>query len=353
MAHLHDVFDDDLCFSIDAGTREITHLSEDPIIICRTDHNSERFTFEIPREIEGHDMLLCDKVEVHYINIYSDRSTQRNVGMYKITDLQIAEDDDSILLCSWVLSQNATMYTGTLNFALRFACTVGSKIDYVWVTKVYSGVQVEETIDNTDIVLDQYTDILENWYAELMMSGTLGVNVVDEAKTQALEAIAAAEEETVNRIKEIDVIVEVENEVLERIRAAAEEAEAIILENEREKLITDMIARLPVYNGEQTENPRIQFWIEATVGEYAVYGPFTAFDGMTWSEFIADKLYESASTDEFTMEFSHEGYGSMIWFGARNRDGVIISEGVLYTEKQLEVFPTSVIIAGETYFAST
>lgn len=249
MAHLHLVTDNDFYFSINAETRSITCLAETPPIISQLDHNSEYFTFELPRYIEGHDMLQCDVVEVHYINIASDSSISRNTGIYPIKDLQIDSEDEteSTLLCSWLISQNATMLVGSLSFALRFACTTRSKVDYNWSTSPFSGVTIAPTVDNSNIVIEQYPDIIQQWYNDLVMSGTMGVNIVVDAQNKALEAIAKAEEDAIEHLSSVEVIREVEQEVLDNIRSA----EAVVMEREREELIAEILERV-ILNGNNT-----------------------------------------------------------------------------------------------------
>ena len=50
MAHTHDVIDYDKHFVIDPVTRQIDNKSG-KIVLMQNDHNSERFTFEIPRYV--------------------------------------------------------------------------------------------------------------------------------------------------------------------------------------------------------------------------------------------------------------------------------------------------------------
>ena len=161
MAHKHSVYDSDRHFEIDPITRNIVNTG-DKIVISQYDHNSERFTFEIPRYVEEHDMSLCDRVEVHYINI--DASTREQVsGAYAVEDLQVYPDDDEIVIGSWLISQNATMHAGSLNFLIRFACLTGDVIDYQWFTNIHSGITVTASMMNSEDAVEQYTDILEQW----------------------------------------------------------------------------------------------------------------------------------------------------------------------------------------------
>lgn len=68
MPHTHPVIDNDLHFSINTLTREISNGSK-KVKLMQGDHASEIFTFEIPRYVDGHDMSLCNKIAVHYINV--------------------------------------------------------------------------------------------------------------------------------------------------------------------------------------------------------------------------------------------------------------------------------------------
>ena len=169
MAHLHNVYDTDKHFVIDSRKREIENQSLTKVSLIQNDHNSERFTFEIPRYIEEHDMSLCNKVEVHYLNIKDD-TTERHADVYEVDDLQVSPDSDDVVICSWLISRNATKYIGTLHFALRFACLTDDIIDYDWRTGVYSSFQISETISNAETAVADYSDILEKWKQEVLAS---------------------------------------------------------------------------------------------------------------------------------------------------------------------------------------
>lgn len=169
MSHLHSVYDNDTHFKIDPVTRQIKNESG-KVILMQNDHNSERFTFEIPRYIDGHDMSACNKVEVHFINLKADK-TEKNADVYPVEDLQISPDSEDVVICSWLISQNATKYAGTLNFVLRYACLTGDVIDYQWYTDIHKGISVSESISNTKTVAIEYSDVLEAWREELMASG--------------------------------------------------------------------------------------------------------------------------------------------------------------------------------------
>ena len=162
MSHLHNVYDSDNKFIVDGISRVIKNASTSKTTVMQFDHNSEVFTFEVPRYIEGHDMMLCNRVEVHYLNIDTVTKEEKE-GIYLVDDLTVSADDENKLTCSWVISQNATGLVGSLNFLLRFICVTDDVIDYVWNTAIHSGIYVSKGIYNSDIVAEQYIDTIKAW----------------------------------------------------------------------------------------------------------------------------------------------------------------------------------------------
>lgn len=162
MSHIHNVTDSDNKFIVDGISRTIKNASTSKTTVMQFDHNSEVFTFELPRYIEGHDMMLCNRVEVHYLNIESI-TRRENEGIYLVDDLTVNTEDENKLTCSWTISQSATQLVGSLNFLLRFICLTDDVIDYVWNTAINSGIYVSKGIYNSDIVAEQYVDTIKAW----------------------------------------------------------------------------------------------------------------------------------------------------------------------------------------------
>lgn len=198
MSHLHSVYDNDTHFRIDPVTRQIKNETG-KIILMQNDHNSERFTFELPRYIDGHDMSVCNKVEVHFINLKADK-TEKSADVYPVEDLQVSPDSEEVVICSWLISQNATKHAGSLNFVLRFACLTGNVIDYQWYTDIHKGISVSESISNTKSVAIEHSDILERWRLELFDASEEGVNNITTARTQAIAAINTKKAEALQEI---------------------------------------------------------------------------------------------------------------------------------------------------------
>ena len=150
MAHKHSLYDTDPHFKIDPATRQIENASG-KIVLMQRDHNSERFTFEMPRLIDGHDMSQCNAVEVHFVN--TDNSTkEKNIDSRPLTDLQLYPDDEDIVICSWQIDEDVTAYAGSLAFMLRFACMAddGVTTDYAWHTAAYDAITVQKNLCKKD-----------------------------------------------------------------------------------------------------------------------------------------------------------------------------------------------------------
>ena len=92
MAHTHSVKDDDNYFVINKDTMIISTESTSKTLM-QHDHNSECYTFEIPRYVESHDMMECTNIEIHYIGINSN-TRETNTGIYECNDLSIIKNED-------------------------------------------------------------------------------------------------------------------------------------------------------------------------------------------------------------------------------------------------------------------
>ena len=170
MGHIHPVYDTDSHFSINPITREIKNESSAKIRLIQHDHNSERFSFDIPKMIEGHDMTTCNVIQVHYINIDSQTKEDKR-GIYEVDDMQVKQDDEDTACFSWLISGNATKFSGSLNFLIRFCCVTGDSVDYAWNTELHTGISVSNGLYNGEEIAEDYSDILEQWREELFGSG--------------------------------------------------------------------------------------------------------------------------------------------------------------------------------------
>lgn len=187
--HKHQIIDSDAHFTIDAITRGISNDNSEKNLLIQGDHNSEKFTFAIPRYIDGHDMLLCNHVQVAYINTQtSGRSKQYSTGVYLVSDLELHPSKKDYLQCSWVISHNATRYEGALNFMLILSCMEGETVTYRWKTNVFEGIHIAVSLDSDLVFEDEYVDIIEQWKNSVMEYFAELVNIGMDAKAENVKA---------------------------------------------------------------------------------------------------------------------------------------------------------------------
>lgn len=159
MAHNGKIKDTETHFIIDPSTRTITNESSENNIIVQYDHNSERFTFEMPRYVDGHDMSESTEVRVHYLNSAST-GLAKTPGVYICDDLAISEEDENLVTFSWLLSSAATQYIGFLYFSIQFVCLNGETIEYAWNTGIYKDIVIIESINNGEGAMNNNVDAL-------------------------------------------------------------------------------------------------------------------------------------------------------------------------------------------------
>lgn len=166
MSHEHVIYDTDGCFLIDPETREIISGSEN-LSLIQYDHNSERYSFSMPRFIDGHDMSLCNLVEIHFDNI-SRNKREVNSDIYLVNDLSISDDDDSTIIFTWLVSDSATQISGKLAFAIHFYCVSDDGLyDYAWHTSIFDSIPVTATKNNTAGLETEHSNFISQILAKL------------------------------------------------------------------------------------------------------------------------------------------------------------------------------------------
>ena len=199
--HKHSVPDSDTYFLINPYTREIENTAYNKTVLMRGDHNSERFTFEIPRYVDGHDMSLCNRVIVHFDNvgesvydIYSD--------VAYTDDLRINPDNIDTVICSWLIKREATQHVGILSFSLQYQCGEGEEITYEWNTDSYDEIEIRKSKNNGEGAVIQYTNVLEEWRSRLFGAGdSVMANITSEGANQ----VAAVKNESATQQAAIEL----------------------------------------------------------------------------------------------------------------------------------------------------
>lgn len=158
--HIHRVYDTDARFVINPATRTITNKTEGKVVLIQGDHNSEEFTFEVPRYVEGHDMAQSTVAQVHYDNGDSK-------GRYDSREVRVCEDDESKVSFTWLISCNATRNAGKLSFLVKFRCYEGGEVVYEWNTDAFEGFTVKPGKNYDEEVAEQGADAIEQMRTEL------------------------------------------------------------------------------------------------------------------------------------------------------------------------------------------
>lgn len=174
---IHDVIDSDVRFVIDPVTRTISNQDSKKLMLIRGDHKSERFTFQVPRYIEGHDMSLCNVVRVHYINT-NTKTRSVIADVYEPTDMCVQAGN--IVTFSWLIGRSATTFAGTLAFSIEFQCVIGNVIEYSWHTGVNNTIAISDGINNAEVLNEEYSDILTIWWERLYSSTELPIEIVTQ-----------------------------------------------------------------------------------------------------------------------------------------------------------------------------
>jgi len=240
MSHKDFIIDSDAHFIIDPITREITNQS-DKTVLMQYDHNSERLTFEVDNIVEGHEMSECNRVEIHYINIASDKRSRVN-SFYTVDDLKL---ENGKLTFSWLVSRNVTQLAGAVSFVVRFICMDGDIEVYSWSTAKSDILKVVEGIDNSGVIDEDYSDIIAQWYNIIVKSGTEGVTKIKNAKNDALEEIREKTTEILSDMGIVQNIGDSESAVMSQ--KAVTEALKTASDNNEKNLDYDQLENRPFY----------------------------------------------------------------------------------------------------------
>lgn len=199
--HKHIVPDSDTYFRIDPYTREIINTNYNKTVLMRGDHNSERFTFEVPRYVDGHDMSLCNRVIVHFDNVGATINEVHSDVDY-MKDLRINPDNPETVISSWLIRREATQIVGILSFSLQYQCVEGDEVTYEWNTDSYDEIEIRKSKNNGEAAVIQYTNVLEQWRSQIFGAGdSVMANITSEGANQ----VAAVKEESATQQAAIEL----------------------------------------------------------------------------------------------------------------------------------------------------
>lgn len=220
MAHSDIIVDSGSYFKIKPDTREIIRVDDTPLTLVQGDHNSERVSFSIPRYVDGHDMSICSRVEVHYRNVDSTNKDNVSEDVYIVNDL-IANVENDTAEFTWLIYKSATMYNGTLAFSIHFICfEEDDKVAYMWNTGMYKGGIVKEGCSCNATESENFEDLFASWEKATkgeiqeyidncveVMSKELEENVISPAPLKTFKAILVTNKEyNVGEVTELSIV---------------------------------------------------------------------------------------------------------------------------------------------------
>lgn len=166
--HADDIIvDADEHFVIDTVSRAISSEGNKKLSLMQYDNKSERYSFDMNREIDGHDLTLCNRVTIHFINKGSNKGTKSNV--YPVNDVHVKKDDDKKITFTWLISESATQLAGVLHFLVMFECIAddGETVLYRWSSNISDKIQIISGMNNDDEIIEIYSDELLAWQHEM------------------------------------------------------------------------------------------------------------------------------------------------------------------------------------------
>ena len=163
-SHIHTndiIVDADEHFTIDTVTRAISSNNNKKLSIMQYDNNSERYSFDIDRVIDGHDLIDSNRVQIHFINIGSNKL--KHPGLYLVDDVMAKPSEEDKITFSWLISNDATQYDGILAFLVSFECVNDGKVLYRWSSSIFKQIQITAGMDNDGCIMETYADELLAW----------------------------------------------------------------------------------------------------------------------------------------------------------------------------------------------
>lgn len=153
--------------------RRITVPSELKRLAVQHDHNVETVTFDCPRYWDEHDMSTMN-VYINYLRV------DKEVGVFKAENVAVDADDSSIMHFDWTISRNVTEVNGNLTFIV---CVKNTDADGVernhWNSELCRECYISEGLEmDGEIFTELYTDVIEQWYKDVLES----INSIESVK---------------------------------------------------------------------------------------------------------------------------------------------------------------------------
>ena len=130
-------------------------------IAVQYDHDVETVTFDCPR--------YWDDLDMSELSIYINYMRKdREVGVYKATDISVDAANDRIMHFNWKISRNVTEVVGSLKFliCIKKGDADGNEVNH-WNSELNTEMYISEGLEVEPIIFDPYPDIISHWEDEV------------------------------------------------------------------------------------------------------------------------------------------------------------------------------------------
>ena len=123
-------------------------------IAVQYDHDIETVTFDCPRFWDGHDMSKM----IIYVN-YMRPDTAR--GSYRVTDVTVDENDESVMHFNWTISGNVTEVKGKMSFliCIKKVDDEGELVNH-WNSELNQEMEISQGLECVENVFEMYPDLI-------------------------------------------------------------------------------------------------------------------------------------------------------------------------------------------------
>ncbi len=200
---------------INDDLRTMTIPDSIKLLGVESDDDVNKIPFQMPKEYCGFD-LSTFSVRINYVNANGDGD------IYIVSDVEVDEDDPSLINFTWLVGRNACAYKGDVKFIVCLKkFEEDSTVVQEFNTTVYT-LPVLEGLETTEAVVQQNEDVIEQILQLLQESGTVDPNnYYTKVETDALipTKLPNPEKLTINGTdydgsEPVDVTVEATTEVL-------------------------------------------------------------------------------------------------------------------------------------------
>lgn len=127
------------------------------------DHNIETVTFDCPRYWDDHDMSEM-KVYINY------RRPDKAIGCYPVKSVYTDEDDTSIMHFDWIISKQATMVAGNIEFnvCIKRVDKENTEVNH-WNSEICTDCRISQGLEyDEEVIEEMYEDVVERYLEEAL-----------------------------------------------------------------------------------------------------------------------------------------------------------------------------------------